>query len=177
MSIQYTPEQLAATKINKRNYSTVLGVIYYLDKLSTSSFSNPYIAVQNYVYTSVGEGAGTTATFNALSGSSFAKGATITLTGTATFNRILGAATILTPTLSLTAHIDSPANNGNIPQVVYANGANINPTTGAFSFTIPAEVTSKLAAGNHTVYIIAQSPKGLTKLTGGTDGVRTFTIT
>lgn len=175
MSIQYTPEELAAIKINKRNYSTVLGTIYYLKKLATARFSNPYAAVQNYVYGLVGDG-GTSKTFNALSAASFAKGTAITLTGTATFNRTVGASTTVLPAIGLTAHLDTPTANGNTPQPIQANIADI-ASNGVFSFTIPAAVTAKLATGTHTVYIDAQSPAGAVRLTGGTDGVRTFTIT
>jgi hypothetical protein len=175
MSIQYTPEELAAIKLNKRNYSTSLGLIYFLKKIARSPFSNPYASVANYTYTLVGE-SGTTATFNALSSASYAKGAVITLTGTATFKATSGATTVTKPAISLEARIDTPSAQGNQPIVVFANGQEID-SSGNFSFTIPAEITSQLATGSHTIYIDAQSPKGVVKLTGGTDGVRTFTIT
>lgn len=173
MSIQYTPEELAAIKINKRNYSTVLGIIYFLKKLKTSPFANPYVAVVNSSNSLVGE-SGSTGTFS-LDAASYAKGDNIVISGTATFQSI-GATTEMKKALSLAAHIDTPAANGNVPQVVYADGDQVQ-LNGDFSFSIPSSITSKLAAGTHTVYIDALSPKGIKKLTGGTDGVRTFTIT
>lgn len=176
MSIQYTPEELRARKINKRNYSSVLGIIYYLKKLSASPFANPYANVQNFVYSLIGDGAGTAKTFSSVSPASVAKGNAVTLSGTATCTRTLGASTTIVPAISLAAYIDTPAANGNVSQIVFANGTDIDGS-GVFSFTIPADITAKLAAGTHSVYIDAQSPKGITRLTGGTDGVRTFTIT
>lgn len=187
MPLPKTYEEILAEKINPRNYSNILPLIY---KLKTRQ-DEEYVptAFDRIVYASLAVGENSaSAVFTNLTPSSIAKGATITLTGTATYKLMNGPTLIeLKPAIKLTAQIDIGRSGPpeSLPAFqVECKGTEIittaGETLGNFSFVIPAEITQKLSAGKHYVYIDAHSPNNSpVRLTvaGTTDNRKEFTIT
>lgn len=182
MPIPQTYEEFLAKKINSRNYSDILPIIYALRKRQDAEYIPP--AFDRIVYASLPVGqSSTSAIFNALSGSSFAKGDAITLSGTATYKIVNGANLLaVRPAIKIVAQIDigrSGPPDSLIAYQVECKASEIN-SDGTFSFLIPSEITSQLSAGRHYVYIDAYSPNNPSvRLTadGGIDNERQFTIT
>lgn len=184
-------EETLAEKLNPRNYSNILPLIY---KLKTRQ-DEEYVptAFDRIVYASLAVGENSaSAVFSDLPGSgtprSYSRGSTITLSGTATYKLMNGATLIeLKPAIKLTAQIDIGRSGppDSLPAYqVECKGTEIVSTAGGtlgnFSFVIPAEITQKLSVGKHYVYIDAHSPNNSpVRLTaaGTTDNRREFIIT
>lgn len=191
MPLPKTSEEIAAERLNPRNYSDILPIIYKLKKRQDEEYVPT--AFDRIVYASlrVGENSAS-AVFNELPGSgtprSFSRGSTITLSGTATYKLMNGATLIeLKPAIKLIAQIDigrsDPPDSVPAYQVECA-GTEIVTTAGGtlgnFSFAIPASITQKLSLGKHYVYIDAFSPNNVpVRLTasGATNNQREFIIT
>lgn len=182
MPLQETYEEFLAKRINSRNYSDILPIIYALRKRQDAEYIPP--AFNRVVYSSLPVGqSSTSAIFNSLSSDTFVKGNPITLSGTATYKLVSGATTLaVKPAIKITAQIDigRSAPPDSLPAYqVECKASEIN-SDGTFSFTIPAEITSKLSTGKHRVYIDAHSPDNPSvRLTasGTTNDEREFTIT
>lgn len=153
MPLEKTYEELLASKINPRNPSAVLPVIYNLRKKSFEPYVPPAVTKIQFSNSVVGDN-GSTALFNAITTPTCAKGGTITLTGTATYKLISVPSGIFSHTkaaISIIAQIDNGAKQ------VRALATQIGDD-GTFSFTIPSEITQELSVGAHYVYIDAASP-------------------
>lgn len=191
MPLSKTYEEFLAEKLNPRNYSNILPLIY---KLKTRQ-NEEYVpaAFNRIVYTNlrVGEDSAS-AIFNVLLATpaphTFSRGSNITLSGTATYKLMSGATLIeLKPAIKITAQIDigrsDPPDSLPAFQVECAADEIITTpggTFGNFSFVIPSEITTRLSIGKHYVYIDAHSPNNVpVRLTasGTTDNRREFIIT
>jgi hypothetical protein len=183
MPIIRTAQEDKALKIKPRNYSSVLSLINFLTKRKMIDYVPKAVNRLNYTASSVGTGAGTAKTFNELASVTYAKGDTITITGTATYLLSDGTNNTVMPAIKVIAQIDVARTTSTYPAYqVEATATQINSTTGVFSFTIPAEITSKLAVGLHSVYVNATSPdNSMVVLTAtgqnATNNIRTFAIT
>lgn len=160
MPLQKTYEELLASKINPRNYSAVLPIIYNLRKREKKDYFPS--APERIIYSPGVIGDGAAAVFNAISNPSCARGGTITLSGTATYILSAGGVGQTKAATMVVAQIDMGLQNVDknlIPYQVYATGSEISVNgVGQFSFVIPAEVTQQLSIGTHYVYIDAASP-------------------
>lgn len=187
MPLEKTYEELLASKINPRNPSAVLPVIYNLRKKSFE----PYVTTETkrIVFSPGVVGDGATATFSAISPTSYPRGQAITLSGTATYILTDGTTSYVKAAIDIVAQIDMGIKNENrnlIPfqQRVLASQIGYD---GVFSFAIPSEITSQLSVGLHYVYIDASSPDNqpVRLFASGTSSdpfdplyyTRTFTIT
>ena len=183
MPIIRTAQEDKALKIKPRNYSSVLSLINFLTKRSMIDYVPKAVNRLNYTAGSVGAGAGTAKTFNELASVTYAKGAAITISGTATYLLSDGTNNTVMPAIKVIAQIDVARTTSTYPAYqVEATATQINSTTGVFSFTIPAEITSKLAVGLHSIYVNATSPdNSMVVLTASgqnaTNNIRTFAIT
>lgn len=189
MPIIRTAQEDKALKIKPRNYSSVLSLINFLTKRKMIDYVPKAVNRLNYTAGSVGTGAGTAKTFNQLAdvnqlaSVTYAKGAAITISGTATYLLSDGTNNTVMPAIKVIAQIDVARTTSTFPAYqVEATATQINSTTGVFSFTIPAEITSKLAVGLHSVYVNATSPdNSMVVLTAtgqnATNNIRTFAIT
>lgn len=186
MPLPKTYEETLAEKLNPRNYSDILPIIYKLKKRQDEKYIPSAFDRIVYASLAVGENSAS-ATFNSLSGSTFSKGSTITLTGTATYKLMNGATLVeLKPAIKITAQIDIGRSGSpeSLPAYqVECEGTEIVTTAGGtlgnFSFVIPAEITQKLSIGKHYVYIDAHSPNNPpVRLTasGAANNEREFTI-
>lgn len=182
MPLPKTREEDLASKLNPRNYSNILPIIYQLRRRQDDEYIPTAFDRIVYASLAVGENSAS-AVFNTLSGSSFARGSTITLSGTATYKLMNGATLLsLKPAIKVTAQIDIGRSGppDSLPAYqVECKATEINDS-GVFSFVIPAEITQKLSLGLHYVYIDAHSPDNAPiRLTasGATDNRRSFTIT
>jgi len=182
MPIPETYEEYLAKKINPRNYSDILPIIYSLRKRQDAEYIPPSFDRIVYASLAVGENSAS-AVFNVLSASSFARGSQITLSGTATYKLVNGATLLsLNPAIKVTAQIDIGRNGppDSLPAYQIDCKASEIDSSGVFSFVIPSTITSKLSIGRHTVYIDAHSPNNPpVRLTasGTSDNQREFTIT
>lgn len=182
MPLPQTYEEFVAKKINARSYSDILSFIYALRKRQSEEYIPPAFDRIIYASLAVGENSAS-AIFNSLSGPSFAKGTAITLSGTATYKLVNGATLLaLKPAIKITAQIDIGRSGppDSLPAYQVECKASEIGSDGVFSFVIPAEITSRLSAGRHTVYIDAHSPNNPpVRLTaaGATNNQREFTIT
>lgn len=160
MPLEKTYQELLASKINPRNPSAVLPVIYNLRKKSFE----PYVptATNRIIFSPsvVGDGAGTTAVFDAISPTSYTRGQAITLSGTATYKLTDGTTSYIKAATSVVAQIDVGIKNENRNLIGYQERVLVSQIgdDGVFSFTIPSETTEKLSIGTHYVYIDASSP-------------------
>jgi hypothetical protein len=181
MPLPQTYEEFIAKKINPRNYSDILSTIYDLRKRQNDEYIPPAFDRIVYASLAIGENSAS-AIFNSLSNSSFAKGAAITLSGTATYKLVNGGTVLaLKPAIKITAQIDIGRSGppDSLPAYQVECKASEIDSDGVFSFVIPSEITSKLVAGRHTVYIDAHSPNNPpVRLTasGATNNQREFTI-
>lgn len=182
MPIPETYEEFLAKKINPRNYSDILPIIYFLRKRQDAEYIPQAFDRIVYANLAVGENS-TSAVFDIISPTSYTKGQTITLSGTATYKIVNGVTVLSTkPAIKVTAQIDIGRSGppDSLPAYqVECLASEINDS-GVFSFVIPASVTSKLSVGTHYVYIDAHSPDNApVRLTasGATNNERTFTIT
>lgn len=184
MSIPKTYEQTLALKLNPRNYSDILPIIY---KLRTRE-NEEYVpqAFDRIVYASLAVGEnGTAAIFSGLSQDSYAKGQAITLSGAATYKLVNGATVLeVKPAIKLTAQIDIARSGPPLSLPAYQVECLTTQITdaGVFSFDIPAEVTQRLSSGKHYVYIDAHSPDNapvrlVAEGGGAVNNERNFTIT
>ena len=156
MPLEKTYEELLASKINPRNPSAVLPVIYNLRKKSVEKYKS--VAVERIAFSnSIVGAAGTTAIFDIIKNTSgqaqttFARGDAIRLSGTATYKLTSGAVSYIKPAINIIAQIDKGAKQ------VWALATQIGDN-GAFIFTIPGSITAQLTVGLHYVYIDAASP-------------------
>jgi hypothetical protein len=187
MPLPKTYEETLAEKLNSRNYSDILPLIYQLRRREKDEYIPTAFDRIIYASLAVGENSAS-AIFNTLSGSSFSRGTAITLTGTATYKLMNGPTLIeLKPAIKVIAQIDigRDAAPESLPayqveceagQIIDTAGA----TLGNFTFNIPSEITQKLTLGKHYVHIDAHSPNNPPiRLTasGTTDNRRMFTIT
>jgi hypothetical protein len=186
MPLPKTYEEILAQKLNPRNYSNILPLIYQLRRRQEDEYVPSAFDRIVYASLAVGENSAS-AIFDSISGSPFSKGAEITLSGTATYKLMSGATLLeLKPAIKITAQIDIGRSGPpeSIPAFqVECKGNEIITTAGAtlgnFSFKIPAEITQKLSIGKHYVYIDAHSPNNPPiRLTaaGTTNNQRDFTI-
>ena len=181
MPLPQTYEEFLAKRINSRNYSDILPIIYALRKRQDAEYIPP--AFDRIVYSALPVGqSSTSAIFNSLSGSTFNRGTAITLSGTATYKLVSGASVLaIKPAIKIVAQIDiaRSAPPDSLPAYqVECKASEINDD-GTFSFAIPAEITSRLSLGLHRVYIDAHSPDNPSvRLTasGATNDEREFTI-
>ena len=153
MPLEKTYEELLASKINPRNPSAVLPVIYNLRKKSFEAYVSPAVARIGFSNSVVGD-AGATAVFNTITIPNCAKGGTITLAGTATYKLVSVPSGTFTETraaINIIAQIDK-----GVKQVT-ALATQVGDD-GTFSFAIPSEITKELSVGTHYVYIDAASP-------------------
>lgn len=184
MPIIRTAQEDKALKIKPRNYSSVLSLINFLTKRKMIDYVPKAVNRLNYTAGSVGTGAGTAKTFNQLIDVTYAKGAAIaiTISGTATYLLSDGTNNTVMPAIKVIAQIDVARTTSTFPAYqVEATGIQIT-SNGTFNFTIPAEITSKLAVGVHSVYVNATSPdNAMVVLTAAgqnaTNNIRTFAIT
>ena len=150
MPLEKTYEELLASKINPRNPSAVLPVIYNLRKKSFERYVPT--AVKRILFsTSVVGDDGATALFDDITIPTCAKGGIITLSGTATYKLTSGAISYTKAAIDIIAQIDNGVKQ------VRALASQIGDN-GTFSFTIPSEITKELSVGTHYVYIDAASP-------------------
>ena len=180
MALEKTYEELLASKINPRNYSSVLPVIYNLRKRAIKDYM-PFAPVRT-IYTAAPVGYGASAIFNAISPTTYAKGSEITLSGTATYVLSGGAENIIKPAIEVVAQIDVGRDSTSFPAFqVRATVSEISSGgVGVFSFKIPSSITQILSSGLHYVYIDASAPDNPpTRLvaSGMQNDTRTFTIT
>jgi len=182
MPLPKTREEDLASKLNPRNYSNILPIIYQLKRRQDDEYVPTAFDRIVYASLAVGENSAS-AVFDTLSGSSFSRGSTITLSGTATYKLMNGATLLeLKPAIKVTAQIDIGRSGppDSLPAYqVECKATEIN-SSGVFSFVIPAEITQKLGLGIHYVHIDAHSPNNPpVRLTasGTTDNRRSFTIT
>lgn len=185
MPILKTQEEILASKINPRNNSSALGVIYYLKNRSFADYvpSSPDRVI--WGYSLPGYGTGTVKNFTGIYNTNnqetytFARGATIILKGQATYLLSSANTNLIKPTLGVLAQIDIDATTSSFPSRQIPALATEIQTDGNFSFSIPSSVTSLMAVGKHSVYLDAFSPKGTVRLTaaGSIDDVRYFNIT
>lgn len=182
MPLPKTREEDLASKLNPRNYSNILPIIYQLRTRQDEEYIPTAFDRIVYASLAVGENSAS-AVFDTLSGSSFSRGSTITLSGTATYKLMNGATLLeLKPAIKVTAQIDIGRSGppDSLPAYqVECKATEIN-SSGVFSFVIPAEITQKLGLGIHYVHIDAHSPNNPpVRLTasGTTDNRRSFTIT
>ena len=157
MPLEKTQEEMLASKINARNYSSVLPVIYNLRKREKKDYFPA--APERIIYSPGVVGDGASKTFNSIS-ASYSRGSVITLSGTATYILTDGTTNILKPAINIVAQIDIGIQNEDknlTGYQVYANQADVS-STGVFQIIIPAEITEKLSIGTHYVYIDAASP-------------------
>jgi hypothetical protein len=164
MPLEKTYEELLASKINARNYSNILPVIYNLRKRERKDYFPA--APERIIYSPGVVGDGATAEFTAIKNSSdvvtssFARGSVIKLTGTAAYILTDGTTNITKSAINIIAQIDMNIQNEEknlVPYQISAEQADIS-SAGAFFIIIPAEVTEKLSIGTHYVYIDAASP-------------------
>ena len=156
MPLEKTYEELLASKINPRNYSSVLPIIYNLRKRESKDYFPQ--APNKIIYLNGVVGDGASATFDVLSSPSYTRSQTISLSGTATYIMTGGATPITKPAINLVAQIDMNIQNADrnlIPRQVTEFTIN---SSGAFSIIIPVSITSLLSIGAHYVYIDAASP-------------------
>jgi|688.fasta_scaffold02154_3 hypothetical protein len=182
MPIIRTVQEDKALKIKPRNYSSVLSLINFLTKRKMVDYTPKAVVRLNYTASSIGTGAGASKIFNEFSPTSYVKGTPITISGTATYLLSQGANTTLMPATKIVAQIDVSRTTSTYPAYQVEAAATQIETNGNFSFTIPAEITSKLAVGSHSVYVNAASPDNamiVLTATGGnaTNNIRTFAIT
>lgn len=160
MPLEKTYQELLASKINPRNPSAVLPVIYNLRKKSFE----PYVptATNRIIFSPgvVGDGAGTNAVFDAISPTSYTRSQTITLSGTATYILTDGTTSYTKAATSIVAQIDVGITNENRNLIGYQQRvlASQIGDDGGFTFTISNEIMEKLSIGTHYVYIDAASP-------------------
>jgi len=178
MPIIKTNEELLASKIKARNYSSALASIYFLKNRVFSDYvpSSPNTAI--WTFGEIGTGAGTSKVFSTASATA-ARGGIITLTGTATYLRTSGATSIICPAIKVAAYIDQSREGFEKIDPIYASAGEID-ASGVFSFPIAADITQKLSIGTHTVYIDAYSPDNSVvrlTVTGTTDNKKLFSIT
>lgn len=187
MPLEKTQEEMLASKINARNYSSILPIIYNLRKRERKDYFPT--APSRIIYNAGAVGDGASKTFNAISPSSYSRGSVITLSGTATYILTDGTTNILKPAINIVAQIDMGIQNEDknlVSYQVYANQADVS-SGGVFSIAIPAAITQKLSIGTHYVYIDAASPDNnpvRLSFTGAEENAtkllyrtRTFTIT
>ena len=167
MPLEQTYQELLASKINPRNPSAVLPVIYNLRKKSFEAYVPP--APKRIIFSpgAVGDN-GATATFNVTKNTAeppveqttFARGAAITLSGTATYYLTDGATAYLKAAINITAQIDIGIKNESRNLIGYQQAALASQIAddGTFVFTIPSKITEQLSVGTHYVYIDASSP-------------------
>ena len=182
MPIIRTAQEDKALKIKPRNYSSVLSLINFLTKRKMIDYVPKAVNRLNYTAGSVGTGAGTAKTFNQLASVTYAKGAAITISGTATYLLSDGTNNTVMPAIKVIAQIDVARTTSTFPACQVEATAIQIASNGTFSFTIPAEITSKLAVGVHSVYVNATSPdNAMVVLTAAgqnaTNNIRTFAIT
>ena len=188
MPIIRTAQEDKALKIKPRNYSSVLSLINFLTKRKMIDYVPKAVNRLNYTAGSVGTGAGTAKTFNQLAdvnqlaSVTYAKGAAITISGTATYLLSDGTNNTVMPAIKVIAQIDVARTTSTFPAYQVEATAIQIASNGTFSFTIPAEITSKLAVGVHSVYVNATSPdNAMVVLTAAgqnaTNNIRTFAIT
>ena len=186
MPLPKTREEDLAQKLNPRNYSSILPIIYKLKRRQDDEYIPTAFDRIVYASLAVGENSAS-AIFSDLSDTEFEKGDEITLSGTATYKLMNGATLIeLKPAIKITAQIDIGRSGppDSLPAYqVECKGTEIITTAGGtlgnFSFVIPAEITQKLSVGQHYVHIDAHSPNNPpVRLTasGTTDNRRKFTI-
>lgn len=156
MPLEKTYEEDLASKINARNYSSILPIIYNLRKREKKDYFP--VAPSRIIYSPGVVGDGASATFNAISPSSYSRGQTITLSGTATYILTDGTNPITKPAINIIAQIDVNIKNKNRNLVAYQVQASVINSNGTFSIVIPASITEKLSVGTHYVYIDAASP-------------------
>ena len=159
MPLEKTYQEFLASKINPRNPSAVLPVIYNLRKKSFE----PYVptATNRIIFSPGVVGDGATAVFNEISPTtSYSRGQAITLTGTATYILTDGTTSYTKAAINITAQIDIGVKNENRNLIGFQQTALASQVGdgGAFEFTIPSEITEKLSIGTHYVYIDAASP-------------------
>jgi hypothetical protein len=185
MPILKTQEEILASKINPRNNTSALGVIYYLKNRSFADYvpSSPDRIV--WGFSLPGYGAGTVKTFTGIYNTSnvetstFARGATIVLKGQATYLLSSANSNIIKPVLGITAQIDIDGTTTSFPSKQVLAAATEIQSDGQFAFNIPSSITSLMAVGRHSVYLDGFSPKGTVRLAvaNSTDDVRYFNIT
>lgn len=157
MALEKTYEELLASKINPRNYSAVLPIIYNLRKRAKKDYFPS--APSRIIYNAGVVGDGASAVFNSID-STYGRGEDIVLSGTATYILSDGTTPIVKPAINIVAQIDMNIKNADrnlIPFQAYALASEI-ASNGAFSFVIPASITEQLSIGTHYVYIDAASP-------------------
>ena len=165
MPLQKTYEELLASKINSRNYSAILPIIYNLRKRAKKDYLPAAPSRIIYEAKIVGDN-GANAIFDSITGGSgnppvqFTRGQEITLSGTATYILTDGSSNITKPAINIIAQIDMNIQNADkslIPFQVQALSSEIN-SAGVFNFVIPSSITQLLSIGDHYVYIDASSP-------------------
>jgi|GEM_PF-2164490 hypothetical protein len=158
MPLEKTYQELLASKINPRNPSAVLPVIYNLRKKSFE----PYVptATNRIIFSPGVVGDGATAVFDVISPTSYTRSQTITLSGTATYILTDGTTSYTKAATSIVAQIDVGITNENRNLIGYQQRvlASEIGDNGVFSFTISSEIMEKLSIGTHYVYIDAASP-------------------
>lgn len=182
MPIIRTAQEDKALKIKPRNYSSVLSLINFLTKRKMVDYVPKAVNRLNYTAGAVGTGAGTAKTFNTLAYVTYVKGTAITISGTATYLLSDGTNNTVMPAIKIIAQIDVARTTSTYPAYQVEATATQIASNGTFSFTIPAEITSKLAVGLHSVYVNATSPdNSMVVLTAAgqnaINNVRTFAIT
>jgi hypothetical protein len=203
MQLQKTIEEILASRLKPRNYSEVLSIIYSLRRREKKDYFPESFSKKVLITGAVGgvlSGNTASATFNVLKGAtgndektSFQKGDSIKLGGSASYPESSGGVVTLKPAILITAFLDigrsqtEQSANSLSPQAIQCLGTQVQ-SNGTFEFFVSSEITSNLSVGRHYIYIDAQSPNNPpTRLTASGTGqdiadllnynVRTFTIT
>lgn len=161
MPLQKTYEEILASNLNSRNYSSSLPLIYNLRRRADSAYipqaASRTIYSDGIIETNIPNG--TYARFYNIN-STYAKGATITIAGKASFRRTSGAISIIKNARGVKAYIFG---EGYDIKIIEALASEIS-TNGDFSFLIPAAITSELPVGDNYIYLDAFSVNKVTRL-------------
>lgn len=183
MPLTQTYEEYLASKINARNYSDILPIIYNLRKRQDKDYVPQAFDRTAPIANAVGQ-YGAVGTFSVLEQSEFNKGDIVALAGTATYRQVNGGLSSYKAAIKIVAQIDIGRDQPptSLPAFqVECLGSQINQENGNFLFGIPASITEKLSVGDHYVYIDAHAPDNLpfrliAEGGGATNNIRKFTI-
>lgn len=182
MPLTQTYEEYLASKINARNYSDILPIIYNLRKRQNKEYVPQAFDRTAPTVNAVGQ-FGATAIFSELEQSEFNKGDIVALFGTATYRIVNGGLSAFLPAIKITAQIDIGRDQPptSLPAFqVECLGSQIEGN-GNFRFGIPASITQQLSVGDHYVYLDAHAPDNppfrlIAQGGGAVNNIRKFTI-
>lgn len=167
MPLTQTYEEYLASKINPRNYSDILPIIYNLRKRQDQEYIPQAFDRTAPTVNAVGQ-FGAAGIFSELEQPAFNKGDIVALFGTATYRIVNGGLSSFLPAIKITAQIDigrdQPPTSLPAFQVeclgsqIQTKGDDPLIPLGSFRFGIPASITEQLSVGDHYVYLDAHAP-------------------